>query len=158
MNTLSRQRLIYYLSMIVVILAVLCIAVWFYCCNFPYDPLIFKDEHGTETNIIRIANKDKIVHNGGYIELVFDFCKTVFADGEVEAHLVSQSSKALLVWPDERAREGCHKATLESPAPFKLPPTINFEQKYIELKITYQVNPIRTVEEVVVTEEFTVVP
>lgn len=144
-------RVLFYLSMGALFVAGALLLLYFYWNNNPYRPLILYNKNHVETNTIEVANSNKLVENGGIINLRFTGCKTLEARGVVTATLIGKTVKTPLVWPEEKSSVGCFENVV---AAYGLPKLLNKEAKYIDFVVEYHVNPIRIVTVEFRTEEF----
>lgn len=149
----KRSKLLFIISMAVIILSMALIGIFLYWNTYPYDPLVFKDQNGYETNTLMVGNEDKEVPNGGYLELLANYCKNTDAVGKIEVYMVGETSKDQLIFGEDIRESGCYDKSI----PVKLPKVLTSEKRHLEMTVKYQVNPIRTVSEVIQTEEFDIV-
>ena len=143
-----RSKLLFHISVGVLILLVAAILTAVYWANVKYDPLVFRDSQDKEVTQITVGNPNKEVLNGGYIILVPNFCKSIDAPGETIAQIVGPTLKTDLNWPRETSKKGCHP----NPVTFRLPTVVNLEPRKLCFTISYKPNPIRTVEENICSE------
>lgn len=100
------------------------------------------------------ASKPSDIQSGRLINLRFDYCKYSDVHGVVERTLVSERAVITLPTYKEITPKGCDQVD----APVVLPYTIATQTFYIHYKITYRINPIKTVVEEFDTEEFDILP
>lgn len=135
------------LSMIVLIIAIglaVLLAYWFI---YPYDVLEIKNE---PTPVTEPEN----IKSGRLIFITIDYCKYINVSGVVERQLVSDREVIDLPVYDDTTPVGCNKIDV----PLLLPYTILDQTFYIHYKVTYQVNPVRTLVEEFKTSTFVIKP
>jgi len=129
---------------VIIITAFSLMALIIYWLIFPYKVIEFKTQP--------FPIQDKVVGPGDHIVYEVDYCKDISVSARI-----SRSFEDGIIYTtpdiDNDAGVGCHKRLISVYVPRALPPGIyNIKNTYI-----YQVNPIRTVEVVAITEKFEVV-
>lgn len=126
---------------LVLLLAIGVAAIIAYWAIVPVDVLEIKKAtvESTDDGRVKILN--------------FDYCKVSDAQGKIEWRIVSRSSEILLPEGQDRQGKTCN-ANLR--APILIPPHAAPDTYIIRYKVTYKVNPIRTVVEEFETTPFTV--
>lgn len=121
-----------------------------YWLFWPYQTLEILNY--SDTKPIEIENK--IVEPGQPLEYVLDYCKYSDADAIVKRSFVDGQVIALKD-TEGRLPTGCHKTLVKTAI---VPPTINEGQYYLDVNVSYRVNPLRTVNVHYKTDYFSVVP
>lgn len=140
------KKLVYFLNIIVLIIAFVFVAINIYWLVFPTKVVEFNQ------NPMPVVNPDKEVYAGGELQYVADVCKyvdkeatatTSFVDGVVWSTGTQVTKKFV----------GCTSKIQVAQVPKNLP---TGEYKY-RILLVYKLNPIRTETFVIETEKFLVV-
>lgn len=143
---LIKTRVFFYLSGLILLLAFLTIGLISYWLVFPYDVLDVKKLPVPVTRTPTSAD--------GIIVLKFNYCKNMEIEGNLEISMISTSTAILLPPAEERTHAGCRK---DFNAPVIIPSQASNGTYFFHYKVTYKVNPLKTIVEEFDTEKFEVI-
>lgn len=141
------QKIFIYGSLTVFVGVFLLFAYWLY---YPYDPL---------TIVQPLPVATKVVKSGGRLSLGFDYCSHVavpvtttvnfYRQGETAPHLIDTIEGSTTV-----SQVGCKKVVVDK---YVIPPDYISGEYWMQIKVIYQVNPVRQIQKTIVSEHFHVI-
>ncbi len=140
-----KNRLLYFIAGSITVVALFTIALVTYWMIYPTSPL-------TITEPLKVLNPNHEVENGGVLILDAEFCKNTDVSGEVQISLIGKSVTVLTT-----VREGLPKGCNHTPTKVQLPVLLNIEDRKVHYKVTYKLNPLRTVVKEFESENFKIV-
>lgn len=88
---------------------------------------------------------------GGIVQLSLDYCKLQGVEGQIRTSYVSSSKEVFQPLSSEKGDVGCHDNVS---LPVIIPKDLSPDTYYIKFRVTYQINPLKSVTEEFRTEEF----
>jgi len=139
-----KNRVLYLVAGFITATALIALSILVYWLITPTEALTIKEP-------LEVVNADNKISNGGVLNLRAEFCKNTDTPGDVEVTMIGKSQLSLL-----KVREGLKKGCNDLILNVQIPVVVNFEPRRIHYKVTYQLNPLRTVVKEFDSEEFTI--
>jgi len=138
-----RNRIAYYISVITLVIAFILLCVVIYWWGYPYKVNNFQQPFKVLTPVVK---------QGGLLQYQVHYCKSMNLGANVTS---SFANGIIYVMPTNQSKKpvGCHTIVISVVVPSELPPSTY----HIMNVYSYQVNPIRTIDYVVITGNFKVV-
>jgi hypothetical protein len=139
-----KNKILYIGSILIILSAIFLIVLYFFWSIYPYNPITIKNSP--------FPVLEKQIKAGDTLTYIVDYCKDrdyealvtrTFEDGIEYSVPANASNKSI----------GCHKINVGLITPKTLPPATY----WLEVKYSYKVNPIRTIEVVSKTQLFKIV-
>lgn len=139
-----KKKIIVYIVLLILFIPVAILLYWLY--SAPKEVLV------VTPNPIQVTTKS--AKAGEYVLLHYDVCKNINATGRIVVTLVGETVQLSLPTGRENTEKGCQK---DLTVPLPVPPLTATGSYYYRFRVTYPVNPLKTIVQEYRTENFGVI-